>query len=157
MLFKSRVEAPQPCPCPAGLRGAFFLANIGGGSVKERQGDSTHSNGSETLDACPSLRRLRLAMSDLTIFDAVTECRRIFRTATTVPRLMRREWEENRLADFNIWSKGSGASTTGRSSLDYRLHDNPKARTILINLLLMLRILIEKCVDGGMDTCQPPD
>ncbi|OOQ87104.1 hypothetical protein PEBR_18808 [Penicillium brasilianum] len=80
-----------------------------------------------------------------TIFEAARECRQGFRKATTVPRLMHQEWAENRLADFNLWAIGAGASSTGKASLDHRLHANPEAHTILFNLLLMLRILLQKC------------
>ncbi|KAL2858223.1 hypothetical protein BJX68DRAFT_163001 [Aspergillus pseudodeflectus] len=84
-----------------------------------------------------------------TIFDAATECRYIFRTAITTPRLMHQEWPENRLADFNLWASSAGASATGKASLDYRLRENLDAHTILINLLSMLRILVQKCISQG--------
>lgn len=90
----------------------------------------------------------------LTILDAATVCRHNFRAATAVPRLMQQEWAENRLADFNLWSTGAGASASGKASLDHRLHANPEAHAVLVNLLLMLRILIQKCIDGGMDACR---
>ena len=86
-----------------------------------------------------------------TIFDTAMACHYAFKEATSSPRLMHQEWAENRLADFNLWSSGAGASTTGKASLDRRLRANPEARTILINLLLMLKILVQKCIDGG--TC----
>lgn len=86
-----------------------------------------------------------------TVLTLHTACRHIFRTATTAPPLMQQERAENRLADFNLWSMGVGASSTGKASLDYRLHDSLEAHTILPNLLLMLRILIQKCIDGCMN------
>ncbi|KAH8704080.1 hypothetical protein BGW36DRAFT_288147, partial [Talaromyces proteolyticus] len=85
-----------------------------------------------------------------TIFDAATACHHVFRMAKTAPRLMQQEWAENRLADFNVWSAGAGAFAEGKTSLDHRLGSNPEAHTILINLLLMLRILVQKFIDGGM-------
>lgn len=85
-----------------------------------------------------------------TISEAVAACRLVFRTATTVPRLMQQEWAENRLADFNLWAIGAGASNTGKASLDHRLRANPEAHTILLNLLLMLKILLQKCIGGGI-------
>lgn len=90
-----------------------------------------------------------------TIFEAATACRLLFRTATTTPRLMQEEWAENRLADFNLWAMGVGATSTMKASLDHRLRANPDARTILLNLLLMLKILIQKCIDGGMYVIYP--
>jgi hypothetical protein len=90
------------------------------------------------------------AANPSTIFEAAAACRRIFRTATTAPRLMRQEWAENRLADFNLWSTNAGATSTGKASLDHRLRGTPEAQIILLNLLLMLRILVQKCIDGCM-------
>ncbi|KAJ5381562.1 uncharacterized protein N7496_003990 [Penicillium cataractarum] len=86
-----------------------------------------------------------------TIFEAATACHHILRTAITVPRLMQQEWAENRLADFNLWAMGAGASSTGKASLDHRLRANPEAHTILLNLLLMLQILLQKCIDGCLE------
>jgi hypothetical protein len=68
---------------------------------------------------------------------------------------MQEEWAENRLADFNLWAMGAGATSTMRASLDHRLRANPEAHTILLNLLLMLKILIQKCIDGGMYVIYP--
>ncbi|KAJ5995826.1 hypothetical protein N7481_002803 [Penicillium waksmanii] len=64
---------------------------------------------------------------------------------------MQNEWAENRLADFNLWSTGVGAYTMGKASLDHRLRANPEAHTILINLLLMLKILIHRCIAGASE------
>ncbi|KAL3447097.1 hypothetical protein BJX65DRAFT_104514 [Aspergillus insuetus] len=86
-----------------------------------------------------------------TIFDAATACRYIFRTAIATPRLMHQEWAENRLADFNLWASSAGASTTGKASLDYRLRENLDAHTILINLLSMLRILVQRCISQASE------
>lgn len=90
-----------------------------------------------------------------TIFEAATACRLLFRTATTTPRLMQQEWAENKLADFNLWAMGAGATSMMKASLDYRLSANPEAHTILLNLLLMLKILIQKCIDGGLYGIHP--
>lgn len=90
-----------------------------------------------------------------TIFEAATACRHVLRTAITVPRLMEQEWAENRLADFNLWAMGAGALSTGKASLDHRLRANPEAHTILLNLLLMLRILLQKCINGCMKFDHP--
>lgn len=87
-------------------------------------------------------------MSELpTILNAAIACRDIFRAATKVPRLMQQEWAENRLADFNLWASGAGASAKGKASLDHRLQTNNEAHSIIFNLLSMLRILVEKCIE----------
>ncbi|KAF3396453.1 hypothetical protein F1880_006928 [Penicillium rolfsii] len=71
------------------------------------------------------------------------------------PRLMQQEWAENRLADFNLWAMGAGATGTMKASLDYRLRADPEAHNILLNLLLMLEILIQKCIDGAREIDDP--
>ncbi|KAI9367894.1 hypothetical protein BJX61DRAFT_547065 [Aspergillus egyptiacus] len=85
--------------------------------------------------------------SSTPIFDATAACRRTFKGAKAVARLMRQEWAENRMADFNLWATGAGASASGKASLDYRLQDNREARTIIVNLLLMLDILLQQCIE----------
>lgn len=87
-------------------------------------------------------------MSELpTILNAAAACRDMFRAAMTIPQLMQQKWAENRLADFNLWTAGAGASTTGKASLDHRLRANRETHTIIVNLLRMLRILVEKCIE----------
>lgn len=87
-------------------------------------------------------------MSDpCTIFNAAIACRRIFRKALTVPRLTQQEWAENRLAEFNLWAAGAGAYATEKASMDHRLRGNKDAHTILVNLLSMLAILVQKCIE----------
>ncbi|KAL4778459.1 hypothetical protein BJX76DRAFT_362718 [Aspergillus varians] len=81
------------------------------------------------------------------IFDATTACRQIFVAATKTPQLMKEEWAENLMADFNLWAASAGASTTGKASLDYRLRTNPQALRIITNLLLILKALVEDCID----------
>lgn len=82
-----------------------------------------------------------------TIFNAAIACRRIFRKALTVSRLTQEEWAENRLAEFNLWAAGAGAYATEKASMDHRLRDNQDAHTILVNLLSMLEILVQKCIE----------
>jgi hypothetical protein len=64
--------------------------------------------------------------------------------AIATPRLMHQEWAENRLADFNLWASSAGTYATGKASLDYRLREN-----VDVNLLSMLRILVQKCISQG--------
>jgi hypothetical protein len=61
-------------------------------------------------------------------------------------------WAENRLADFNLWAAGVGASATTQASLDWRLHFQPKARIVITSLLITLQELVEQCKDLGEDT-----
>lgn len=45
------------------------------------------------------------------------------------------EWYGNRLADFNLWAAGLGASKTGHASLEYRLRDRLDVKEIIQGLL----------------------
>ncbi|KAK8059236.1 WD repeat-containing protein 88 [Apiospora saccharicola] len=57
------------------------------------------------------------------------------------------EWAENRLADFNLWASGIGASSRHRASLDARLSVNKDARDFIHNLLRALHNTLEQCKD----------
>jgi hypothetical protein len=84
----------------------------------------------------------------LGIFEAAVRCRQAFKAATAEPRLMVSEWAENRMADFNLWCAGAGAFSHEKSSLEYRLRASPNILMTIINLLLMLKILVEDCIQG---------
>lgn len=57
--------------------------------------------------------------------------------------VMKDEWAENRLADFNIWVSGIGASARNRASLDSRL--KPEACEAIANLLRLLAGVVDEC------------
>ncbi|KAL3462602.1 hypothetical protein BJX64DRAFT_259031 [Aspergillus heterothallicus] len=82
------------------------------------------------------------------IFNASAQCRQTFKAAAAVPTLMQREWAENRMAEFNLWASGCGVFATGRASLDYRLSSNGETQGIVVNLLLMLDILLQQCIEA---------
>lgn len=83
------------------------------------------------------------------IFDATAVCLENFNDCLTVEVLMRNEWAENRLADFNLWASGTGASARGRASLDSRLALQAEARDVIANLLRLLAVLIDECKKLG--------
>ncbi|RSL76302.1 hypothetical protein CEP51_010085 [Fusarium floridanum] len=90
-----------------------------------------------------------------TIFDATAACRKSFVECQTFQVLAKAEWAENRLADFNLWASGIGASTRNRASLDARLALRPDARDVIVNLLRLLNALVEGCmVLAESDTTQ---
>ena len=62
---------------------------------------------------------------------------------------MQNEWAENRLADFNLWASGVGASVQGKASLDARLATRPDARDAVANLLDVLTGAIGECKELG--------
>ena len=86
------------------------------------------------------------------IFNATAACRKSFIACQDVDGLMKAEWAENRLADFNLWASGTGASGRSRASLDARLALRPDARDVITNLLLLLNTAVEECIALGKIT-----
>ncbi|RFN45479.1 calcium/calmodulin-dependent protein kinase [Fusarium flagelliforme] len=80
-----------------------------------------------------------------TIYSATQACRKSLRECLEVGELMQNEWAENRLADFNLWASGLGASVQGRASLDARLASRPDARDAVANLLQVLNGAVKDC------------
>ena len=66
------------------------------------------------------------------------------------------EWAENRLADFNLWASGIGASARGRASLDSRLALKPEAREVIANLLRLLAGVVDECKKLGQAEPRSP-
>ncbi len=85
-----------------------------------------------------------------TLLAAAGTCRSSFVACLEVPALMKDEWAENRLADFNLWANGVGALATGRTSLDSRLALRPQDRNIIMKLLHLLKSLVDNCRKLGM-------
>jgi hypothetical protein len=83
------------------------------------------------------------------ILDATQACLRSFNECLTVPVLGHREWVENRLADFNLWAAGVGASAKESLSLDSRLVCEPGMRTVVIDLLKTLMVYVHQCKNIG--------
>lgn len=83
------------------------------------------------------------------IFNASNACRQSFEDCLTVTSLINNEWAENRLAEFNLWAAGVGASVKERASLDTRLTLQTEVRDVVTNLLVMLKAFIEECKTLG--------
>ncbi|KAJ4024603.1 WD repeat-containing protein 88 [Fusarium irregulare] len=79
------------------------------------------------------------------IYNATQTCRTSLSDCIQFETLMKNEWAENRLADFNLWASGVGASVKGKASLDARLATRPDARDVVANLLQVLTGAIEEC------------
>ncbi|KAK5449518.1 Calmodulin-dependent protein kinase cmk2 [Exophiala xenobiotica] len=62
---------------------------------------------------------------------ATRACRQSFTECLSIRGLMEDEWAENRLADFNLWDAGVGASAHPLASLDRRLMSQPEAYAIV--------------------------
>lgn len=69
---------------------------------------------------------------------------------------MKDEWAENRLADFNLWVSGIGASARGRASLDSRLALRPEVREVIVNLLRLLAGVVDECKRLGQPEAPSP-
>lgn len=79
------------------------------------------------------------------ISEATYVCLKSFTNCLEVEELLKDEWAEDRLADFNLWVSGTGALAGGRASLDHRLRAKPEARAVIANLLLLLSATVDKC------------
>ncbi|KAF3190604.1 hypothetical protein TWF788_008124 [Orbilia oligospora] len=82
-----------------------------------------------------------------TILDATITTRENLRHCLLVPRLTRNGWAENRLLDFNLWCAGAGVFADGKLSFDHRLAAKPEILASVIDLLHLLNIFIENCVE----------
>jgi len=83
------------------------------------------------------------------IFNAAAACRSSLKDCLTVEALQEQGWAENRLADFDLWAAGVGASAAAQASLDWRLYFQPEARIVLTNLLVTLKEFVEQCRESG--------
>ena len=90
------------------------------------------------------------------IFEATAVCLQSFTDCLAVEALMTDEWAENRLADFNLWVSGIGASARGRASLDSRMALKPEARDVIANLLRLLAGVVDECKKLGQAEAQFP-
>ncbi|KAK6603924.1 Vegetative incompatibility protein HET-E-1-like protein 15 [Botrytis cinerea] len=79
------------------------------------------------------------------IFEATAACTQSFKACLAAKALTKNEWAENRLADFNLWASGIGASTRSRASLDSRLALRPETRNVIANVLRLLAATVDKC------------
>lgn len=86
------------------------------------------------------------------IYNATQICRKSLSDCIQSDELMQNEWAENRLADFNLWASGLGASVQGRASLDARLASRPDAQDAVANLLQVLTDAVEHCKALGKRT-----
>ncbi|KAI8951383.1 hypothetical protein F4801DRAFT_578590 [Xylaria longipes] len=69
-----------------------------------------------------------------------------------ITALTQDDWVGGKLADFNLWAAGIIASTTGPSSLDYRVRDRPDVKLVLIGLLSTVKEAAERCLDYVPDS-----
>ncbi|KAF3231758.1 hypothetical protein TWF128_004499 [Orbilia oligospora] len=82
-----------------------------------------------------------------TIREATIASRETLQRCLEIPRLTRNGWAENRLLDFNLWCAGAGVFADGKLSFDHRLAPKPEIRGSIIDLLLLLNIFVEGCIE----------
>lgn len=113
--------------------------------------DQTHPTGADR--DCQTHTSTHVMADQVTIYEATLACHRVFRDSAAVPTLQ--EWAENRVADLNLWASGAGALQVGKASLDARLSSNPDAKIFVVNLLGMLQVFVERCVETGTVESSP--
>jgi len=86
------------------------------------------------------------------VMAAAINCRQSLERCLAITSLRNEDWAENRLADFNLWDSGLGASSVGRSSLKDRLTSKPYLRDAILNLLVVYQGSVELCAELGKIT-----
>lgn len=84
----------------------------------------------------------------ISIQDATNDCRKRLQQCIDSGSPSLEPWAEDRLADFNLWDSGVGASST-KASLEVRLEPKPHLRSLVLNLLILYEISIHGCLDLG--------
>ncbi|KAF2786668.1 hypothetical protein K505DRAFT_398312 [Melanomma pulvis-pyrius CBS 109.77] len=79
------------------------------------------------------------------LYDATAECRKSLAECVQVDKLMEDKWAALRLADFNLWAAGIGASARHKASLDARLLLKPDVRDVIAKILQMLKLSVDDC------------
>ncbi|KAL4804113.1 hypothetical protein BDV18DRAFT_162522 [Aspergillus unguis] len=80
------------------------------------------------------------------IYEMTIACRSCLQQCIDKQQLAEDEWARKRLADFNLWAAGSGASASDRASLDQRLTRHPSVKSVVVNLLCLLQALLSRCL-----------
>jgi hypothetical protein len=83
------------------------------------------------------------------LYDATAACRKSFAEGVKVDKLMEDKWATLRLADFNLWAAGTGASARHKASLDARLSLKPDIRDMVAKILQMLKSSVDDCRELG--------
>ncbi|KAK6347131.1 hypothetical protein TWF696_007210 [Orbilia brochopaga] len=84
--------------------------------------------------------------------NAAVACQKSLERCLSFPRLRESGWAENRLIDFNLWSKGAGVFAKGKLALDERLSSKPEVQKIVVNLLSLLNMFIENCLEKARES-----
>jgi len=83
------------------------------------------------------------------IYQLTKACSDLFTECQLIAPLTQNDWIENKLGDFNLWSVGIRASSTGHSSLDYRVRDRPDIKGVIVGLLDGIKSALAQCLAIG--------
>lgn len=83
------------------------------------------------------------------IFLATGSCRKVLEDCTNIESLMKDDWAENRLMDFDLWAAGAGALAEPAVRLDQRLASQPHVRIVVLSLLSTIEAYAEVCRNLG--------
>ena len=97
------------------------------------------------------MRILRFEMEAVGKLCRRTEaCQSLFSRCLDSPIFSGLEWFENRQGEFNLWAASLKVVSRGRSSLDYRLRNNPEIEELICDLLDGLSETLESLLHTGM-------
>ncbi|KAJ5243895.1 hypothetical protein N7489_003991 [Penicillium chrysogenum] len=95
--------------------------------------------------------------NDSVIYSITAACRESLEECVRANKHMKDEWAMMRLADFNLWAAGIGASAQHKASLDARLSLKPDVRDMVAKILQMLKSRVEVYEELTLpDACLTP-
>jgi hypothetical protein len=78
-------------------------------------------------------------------------CIESFNKCSVNPALGKLGWVERCQADFNLWTYGLKATSTGKSSLDYRVRECEDVRNVICDLLDGLAESLQSCLEASTE------
>jgi hypothetical protein len=84
------------------------------------------------------------------IRDRSSKCVDLFHDCVSNPTLGNLSWVEHGQADFNLWVYGLSATSTGKSSLDYRVRQREDLSNMICDLLDGLEESLQDCLAQGI-------
>ncbi|KAH8704487.1 hypothetical protein GQ44DRAFT_630230 [Phaeosphaeriaceae sp. PMI808] len=103
-----------------------------------------------------SNRELSIVRPSLSITELTQQCCSCFETCVRHESLMKKQWAENRFADFNLFCDGVGALSASRTSLDSRLKSRPDDLVMVKSILTMLKGFLVQCIES-VESCSSAD
>jgi hypothetical protein len=89
--------------------------------------------------------------SNTGIRDRTLNCIESFNKCSVNPALGKLGWVEKCQADFNLWSYGLKAASTGKSSLEYRVREREDVRNVICDLLDGLAESLQYCLEASTE------